>query len=406
MRKPISNLKAVCADGRVVLTWYKATPFMGAEHEAEFASFRVLRREVPAFVFGADYEEFFWGMGPEGAEAVFQGPLPASNGRKFAWTDDAVRPRTTYAYFVETAQSRPVGPAPVRVRDAEVWWTHSVLKARLERLAGRWPGLASLGVCGCTAAGREIFCLEVGHSGPAIALVGLIHGGESGPELIVPALEELLARSPGLFGKARVVAVPSVNADAREALARGVPWYLRTTPQGVDLNRNFPAGWEERELGYGLDSADPDSGTYRGPAPASAPETRAVMDALERCRPAAVFSCHWLASVCGLPALCARRAAEDGEYMAKCRRLAEEFGKGLCPEKTPEAKWLKPNSSSGSLSAWVYETFGAPCFDLEGSVVDEGRLWATDQTDPATIAEWQERHARGIGRVLEFVGGE
>ena len=42
---------------------------------------------------------------------------------------------------------------------------------------------------------------------------------------------------------------------------------------GVDLNRNFPTRWGYDDEGS---SPDPSSDTYRGPAPASEPETQAL----------------------------------------------------------------------------------------------------------------------------------
>ncbi|MBC2877189.1 MULTISPECIES: M14 family metallopeptidase [Streptomyces] len=51
-----------------------------------------------------------------------------------------------------------------------------------------------------------------------------------------------------------------------------------TAGDGVDLNRNFPYKWGYDNEGS---SPDPDSETYRGPAPASEPETRAL-DAFEK----------------------------------------------------------------------------------------------------------------------------
>jgi len=377
---------------------------MGEAHAPEFASFRILRREEPGFVFGSDYAEFFLGLSAQGAVKVYDGPLPASNGRKFRWVDESVQPSRTYCYFVATATSPPVGPAPVRARDPEVCWSYAALQERLGRLAERYRGLVKLGVCGQSAGGRDIPRLVVGRRGPALGLVGLIHPGESGPELIVPALEELLERAPEVFRNARVVAAPAVSVDGREAMARGTPWYLRTTAQGVDLNRNFPVDWDQTDLGYGLDSSDPSSATWRGPAAGSAAETRAVMEAFRRYPPSVVFSFHCLASVCGLPALCARRGAGDNRYLAACRRAAETYGRGLFPNLAPAEEWMKPGARAGSLPAWIHAEFGAPAFDLEGGIGDDERPWATDRTDRACLEQWRRRHARAIEATLREMG--
>lgn len=403
MRKPISQLRARVCDGAVELTWYKSTPMFtdAVAAAAELAVFRIRRQRHDAFTFGQDYAEYFRGRhGDETAELVHEGPLEAHNDRKYTFIDDTVEVAATYAYTIQTRTSEPIGPLPVRVRDPEVWWSYDELRSRLAALAGQAPERVRITGCGHSAGGREIPCIEIGQQGPILGLVGLIHAGESGPELIVSALAQLLARRPALFDRARVVALPTVNVDAREQMARGVPWYLRTTPQGVDLNRNFPADWDTVEYGYGLDSSDPDAGTYRGPAPASAPETRAVMAVFEAQRPDAVFSMHCLAGICGMPALAPRKAQEDAAYADRCRALVECYGAGLYGGDAEASGWLHFGTSAGSLPAWLYDLDRIPAFDLEGGRVDAEIPCVTDATDRDLIHRYQDRHARAIEAVL------
>ena len=60
------------------------------------------------------------------------------------------------------------------------------------------------GGVGTTVGGRSIPGLIVGNSGNCIALVGTIHAGESGPELMIPAVERLLAEHAGLLDQVGV----------------------------------------------------------------------------------------------------------------------------------------------------------------------------------------------------------
>lgn len=62
-----------------------------------------------------------------------------------------------------------------------------------------------------------------------------------------------------------------------------------TTVDGVDLNRNWPFRWGYDNEGS---SDDPTSATYRGPSPASEPETQAMMDLVERLDPAFFINYH------------------------------------------------------------------------------------------------------------------
>jgi hypothetical protein len=64
------------------------------------------------------------------------------------------------------------------------------------------------------------------------------------------------------------------------------PWG-RPNGNGVNLNRNFPTGWG----GNGADIL-PDSGNYRGPAPASEPETQALISYGQKVQPTMFFDWH------------------------------------------------------------------------------------------------------------------
>lgn len=400
MRKTISNVRACVRKGQVILTWYKSTPTFQAKDAEPFGTFRIYRRKEDGFVFGEDYGEYFSGMTPDGAERIYEGALTPSNNRKFAFSDTGVEIGATYVYFVQAGNTPIVGPVPVRVRDAEVWWPYDVLRKRIEALSAIAPELVRVGSCGYTSAGRDIFRVDVGHGDRVLGLVGLIHGGEAGPELIVPALSHLIKTRPDVFAHVRVVAIPSVNADAREQEANGVPWYVRTTPGGVDLNRNFPADWGETEYGYGLDSSDVDSDTFRGFAVQCAPETQAVIRAFTQTRPDVVFSFHCLAGICGMPALASRKGQTDRVYADRCRTLAQHYASGLYPETPFEDRWLQFGTSAGSLPTWLYNLGGIPAFDLEGRRDGGEAACITDRTDRALVTDYQQRHARAIAEVI------
>jgi len=389
------------AGGAVELTWLKSTPMFQARNEEEFKRLRITRREEP-FVFGVDYEEYFLGLDHAGAETIYDGPLEPTNGRRYSFRDDTVSAGCTYSYWIQTVRSPPVGPLPVRVRNPEVWWSYPKLMSALQSIRGDTPGSASLSVCGKTSQGLDIPLLRLGRGDRGVALVGLVHGGESGPELIVPALLRLMRDTPSVFSQVRVLVIPAVNIDARQMQVEGVPWYLRTNHQGVDLNRNFPARWEETEYGYGLDSSAPGSATYRGPYPASAPETRAVMSALRDEPLDAVFCYHSLASICGLPALAARPARDCTEYARRCGEIIDVFRKGLYPEPELGGDALTYGCSAGSLPTWLFEERRIPAFDLEGGMNPSSlAICRVDGTDASLLEEYQERHYRAIRGVLQ-----
>ncbi|MGV1004373.1 MAG: DUF2817 domain-containing protein [Candidatus Nanopelagicales bacterium] len=126
---------------------------------------------------------------------------------------------------------------------------------------------------GTSVEGRRIQAVVrdgVGATTRTVVIIGQIHGNESAGLRVVAELAELPVPA-GL----RMYLVPTANPDGRAAARR-------TNANGVDLNRNFPTGWQR----------SPRSGTYSGPRKASEPETRALLDFLVESSPAAVVILH------------------------------------------------------------------------------------------------------------------
>ncbi|HOZ47633.1 MAG TPA: M14 family metallopeptidase [Candidatus Hydrogenedentes bacterium] len=406
-RKPLSFLRARVCDGAVVLTAYKSTPtFKNAEAEAQFETLRVYRSDEAAFEFGNDYAEYFDGLSHEDADVVFEGALTATNSRKFTWTDTDASVGRTYAYWMAPAEGVPTGPVAVKVRDPEVWWPYAKIIAAVDALKADYPNLVQVETVGHSAAHRPIKAVRVGTGARAAALIGAVHAGESGPELILPALRDLAANHRPLLDRVAVAAIPCVNVDEREREVLGVPWYLRTNANGVDINRNFPADWETVEYGYGLDSSDPDSSTFRGPQAASELETQAVMAFLWQQGADVVYAYHCLASICGARLLAASCAEGDAAYASRCGDLARAYGLAM-KLGVPEGELLSFGTTSGSLAAWCYRKLHTPAFDIEISRHEEDALAAcrVDQTDRALLGMYQDRHRKAVIAVLERLAG-
>ena len=115
-------------------------------------------------------------------------------------------------------------------------------------------------------------------AGTARAVVfGGFHGDEPKSVYLVRRLLELLLAGEVRLPDAGCVLVPVVNPD-------GYARRKRRNARGVDINRNFPThNWVQ---------TSPHRRMYGGKAPASEPETRAVIALLERYRPARVLSVH------------------------------------------------------------------------------------------------------------------
>jgi protein MpaA len=135
--------------------------------------------------------------------------------------------------------------------------------------AARAPAWRHTEVLGESVRGRTIRAIVVGdRAAPRrVLVVGCIHGDECAGVAVARRLEA----APPPAGTA-IWVVPQLNPDGA---ARG----SRLNARGVDLNRNFPAGWSAR-------AASP------GPRPLSEPETRIARALVVRVRPAVTIWFH------------------------------------------------------------------------------------------------------------------
>ena len=180
------------------------------------------------------------------------------------------------------------------------------LKEEFEQVAAAHPEITKLVSYGTTVNGQDIIALKVSAdartardgSKPSVLYMGAQHAREwITPEMVRrlmrrvvegQATDETIAR---LLADNELWFIPVANPD-------GYDWTFkpgqrlwrknlrdndgdgRISPgDGVDLNRNFPTRWGYDNEGS---SPDPASETYRGPSPASEPETRALDALVER----------------------------------------------------------------------------------------------------------------------------
>jgi murein peptide amidase A len=147
------------------------------------------------------------------------------------------------------------------------------LLASLALAAGSGHAVHRTSVIGHSVAGRAIHVVESGTPGqPRILVVGCIHGNECAGMAVIRALRR---RSPPAH--ADLWLVPTLNPDGRAA-------GTRQNARGVDLNRNFAAGWTRHGA--------PGSTYYSGPRPFSEPETQAARRLVTAVRPKVTIWYH------------------------------------------------------------------------------------------------------------------
>jgi protein MpaA len=114
-----------------------------------------------------------------------------------------------------------------------------------------------------------------GNSGGAVLVIGGVHGDEPTGVDVARALLAELRADPSLAGGRTVAVLVSANPDGHAA-------GTRRNANDIDVNRNFPAANFKRSWRRG----------GGGREPASEPETRAILSAIERVRPSLIVSIH------------------------------------------------------------------------------------------------------------------
>ncbi len=209
----------------------------------------------------------------------------------------------------------PVVPAPVRLK------ARASLPARPPKLPPPLPAVPRVTeqqiTYGRSAQGRALtaFVLDSGtpRPGNVTLIFGGFHGNERSTPGVVDRLHRWLRQTPGAWPSQRVLLVPQANPDG---------WALgtRDNARGVDINRNFPAGWQEaaRAARYSP-----------GPRAASEPETQAIIALLARYRPAKIVSLH-------SPLRCLNWTGDLGHAMASVMHATDHLPiKGYIGYPTP-----------------------------------------------------------------------
>lgn len=218
--------------------------------------------------------------------------------------------------------------------------------------------------------GRPIACLEGGAGERKVLFCAALPGGAWMTGRVLWRYLAELERRTDWQKTARLWAVPCVNPDgAILAMGRlpvwspqyivaraiagedlGFPLTWKANGRGVDLNRNYPTGWEQAVRMNGL--TEPAPRNWPGPAPLSEPESRLLARLAEEIRPdVTVILQAQGEEICWEPGgICPENGSVLGTEMA-CRsgyRLIES----------------PPESAFGSFSGWLKERIGCPAFTV------------------------------------------
>ncbi|MCK5811490.1 MAG: hypothetical protein KAG94_01200 [Clostridiales bacterium] len=385
---------------KVILQFYRS---QRAKESSKPLVIKIYRQECLDFLFGRDYEEFIYSLEFKDATKVYEGVLQKNCDINFyTYEDKDVIKGTTYAYYIGSTLNETVyGPLLIKPRNQQLWLPFEEMTNDIKQLKASYPELVNIKNHGHSVLGREINSITIGNLNHIkLGFVGLIHAGESGPELMLYIIKKLLKEQHTLLKKIGLSFLINANPDQREKQVLGTPWYLRKNANGVDLNRNFNAQFDIVEFGYGYRTDVKTSPTYRGDKPESEPETKALVDFIEYTMPKVVFSFHSLSSICTDSFLLSKYSKDDTLYISKCMKYLEPYTKGFGVKKKPSIYF---GTSYGSLPHYLYTKYGIPAFDMELGEVDDKtkHMVIHDQVTSQLMEYYQKKHYQGIREVIK-----
>ncbi|WP_109210281.1 MULTISPECIES: M14 family metallopeptidase [Microbacterium] len=280
------------------------------------------------------------------------------------------------------------------------------LLEELQGVAAAYPKIAQFRVIGRTVQGQDIGAVRLTGNvarqkrdgkRPTTVYVGAQHAREWITPEMVRRLLDHIATSYGSDGRITDIVnttelwfVPVANPDGydftfeegrrlwRKNLSDNNGDGQITAGDGVDLNRNFPTRWGYDNEGS---SPSPSSDTYRGPAPASEPETQALDGLFADVTPEFLVNYHSAAELLlhGIGWQVATPSPDDVIYEAMVGDDADPAVPGYDPDLSAEL--YTTNGDTDSHAQEAYGTLGftpemATCESASNSVPDDE--WEAD----------------------------
>ncbi|MFO7659711.1 MAG: M14 family metallopeptidase [Candidatus Cloacimonadaceae bacterium] len=276
------------------------------------------------------------------------------------------------------------------------YYNEAKLNSQLKAWAKDNPHLVRLHTIGYSEADKKpIQALQIQSDldREPVLLVGQVHGDEVlGVEFVMAFVRQLLTQPQDekvrtVLSKYSLWIVPTLNPDAYHVVTSGkYKWKrknnndtnlngkLNVKTDGVDLNRNFPTFWH-------LDNGQPQKGAYyKGIAPASESETKALLELAELIRFKYAFFYH--SSVTGtysekifIPWQDLRNQDIADDFV-KMRELIETYAAMVPKDYLPGHYEVHPNNTSrvGNARNHFFYEWGTYAYDIEtGGVTAKGK---------------------------------
>jgi predicted deacylase len=304
--------------------------------------------------------------------------------------------------------------AAASVVDPNQTYSYETLKTDAGELAGQYPGLIEVSGIGKSVEDRDLVLIRLGKGAKRVLLAGAHHAREYITSAFLMETVDEYARAyvtggkiegqdiQALLNEVTLYVVPMVNPDGVNLVKNGPdaardPAKVRSMRMlqssysawkaninGVDLNRQYPCHWEEKASNTDV----PSSEMYKGTAPATEPEVKAMIALCEQYEFTLAVSFHTKGEVI----YWADSGTEDA--IAADAQIAQSIGEVTGYELMPVSE--DPAVYGAGFENWFRQEFERPAFCIELTPVGEGVLPYDDSRFDELV--WSK--AKGLGAVL------
>ncbi|WP_230157201.1 M14 family zinc carboxypeptidase [Peribacillus sp. Bi96] len=269
-------------------------------------------------------------------------------------------------------------------------------------------------IIGHTEEGKNIKAVKLGEGKRSILLVGSHHGREwLSSKLLMSMLEEYAGAyragksvggySSALMDEVSIWFIPMLNPDGVSIqqgdlsnlsfIEKAAVWKMnrysknwsrwKANAKGIDLNRQYPAGWKE----VMSDETKPTYQFYKGEHPLEAAEVKALADFTRKIDPLIAVSYH------------TSGREIFWHYQNKRENMARDYGiaKKTAEMTGYELTFPEKEAVGSGFTDWFITEFGRPGMTIELS-------YLVDETNPPMTVfpeEWKRNHFVGIMLVNE-----
>jgi g-D-glutamyl-meso-diaminopimelate peptidase len=194
-------------------------------------------------------------------------------------------------------------------------YTYSIMQRDLAEIGKRYKQVIEIKSIGTTHFGKSIWAVKLGTGKKNIVLIGTHHGREWLTSMLLMKMLETYAEAyqkekkfTTILNEVSIWFVPMLNPDGVEIQQNNLdnfsPLHVnhlirmndglfyfqswKANGMGVDLNRQYPAGWEALDE----KATVPSSKFYKGKVPLEANEVVALTQFIEKIKPAAAVAYH------------------------------------------------------------------------------------------------------------------